>query len=89
MIDELGMVGFSVNQAIDFLPEAAWSIENLTQIPGAARSIDNLPLDDSLKLINTINMEAIMQKLGLNSDQVISGFKVIAPFFLKSFTNRK
>ncbi len=89
LIDELGMVGFSVNQAIDFLPEAAWSIENLTRIPGAARTINNLPLNDSLKLIDTINMEAIEQKIGLNSDQVKSGFEVIAPFFLKSFSNRK
>ena len=44
---ELKVVGFSVNQAIDFLPEAAWSIENLTRISGAARTIDNLPSDDS------------------------------------------
>ncbi len=89
LMDELIGAGFTANQAIDFLPEAAFDIAESTRSTVVAQSIDNLLLDSSFILLNTINLEAIEKKSGLNSQQVVSGFEVIAPFFLKSFLNRK
>ena len=89
LMDELGRVGFSINQAIDFLPEAVSSISASTKDPCVAQAIDNLLTDDSSHLLSTINMEVIVQKLGLNSELVMSGFRVITPFCLNSFLNRE
>ncbi len=87
LTDKLKNIGFSNNQIIDFLPEAASNIASSNQNKNSAYIINNLLLAESSYLLSTKNISNIMQKKGFSSDQVTSGFKVISPIFLKSFLN--
>ena len=85
--------GFSNNQVIDFLPEAASSIASLNKDKNSSYVISNLLLEESSYLLSPKNISNIANNKGLSSSQVMSGFRLIAPFFLnsflKSFSNSK
>ena len=89
LTDRLRSEGFTNNQLIDFLPEAASCIAISSKNKHSSYVISNLLLEESSDLLSPNNISQIAKKRGLSSDLVMSGFKVISPFFLKSFLNNK
>lgn len=79
LIEKLKDLGFSSDQARDFFPEAASNISFSAQFSGIEQTVNHLLSDTPSELIGTVHIEAIANKLGVNSEQVISGFGVILP----------
>ncbi len=88
LMDELERAGFSVNQSIDFLPEVASGIASTFQILGVEKTTNNLVSSNTNQLLHMLNIDEIVQKTGLNLNQVKSGFKVVTPFFYNHFKKR-
>lgn len=77
--EKLAGAGFSIDQAKQFLPEAASGIFNATQDAGAEQMITGLITGGPSKLISSINITEMASKLGMNSEQISSGLEAIAP----------
>ncbi len=89
LIDKLQDAGFSVNQVIDFLPEAASDIERTMCSSGSSESIDNSIPDNSEFFMNLHNVDLVEHKYGVSLEQVKKGFEIINPFFIETFLNRE
>ena len=77
--------GFTAEQASKFLPEAASSILNAYQHKEIELIISALEMDRPTKLLNTVNVNAIANNIGMSSEQVTAGFEVLAPVMSKAF----
>jgi hypothetical protein len=77
--------GFTAEQADKFLSEAASGILNAYQHKEIELIISALEMDKPTKLLNTVNVNAIANNTGMNSDQVTAGFDVLAPVMSKAF----
>lgn len=88
LMQKLEGAGFSVNQARDFLPEAAESILRSTQNTGIAQAITGL-LDDPAQLMDSINANEIVEKLKMRPERVASGFGVIIPVLSRALSQKR
>lgn len=71
--------GFSVEQAENFLPEAASGILESTKESGITQLIAGFTSGGSEKLLRDFDVEAIADKLGMDADQVSTGLVAIMP----------
>lgn len=72
-------VGFTTNQAREFLPETASGISGLTENSYIAEKIGDLLSGDSAALLGALNVGAMSEKVGIRPEQVMSGLKAITP----------
>ena len=79
--------GFSADQAKQFLPEAASGIVDATQGAGIQEMITGLISGGPSQLLSSINTDEIAAKLGMNSEQVSSGFEAITPILSQALSN--
>lgn len=85
LLDELIKAGFSVNQAIDFLPEIAFDIANATRVADQSEKVDAQHLNQSCMHFNAVNLQAVEQKTGLQHELVETGYHIVSPFFMSAF----
>jgi len=85
LINLLKHAGFSNNQILSFLGEAASCIATSNQHKSHTKIISNFVLLDSSDLLSEQNISKIANKVNIESGQVISGLKIILPLFLKSY----
>ena len=83
--ERLEIEGFTPEQARIFLPEAASGILNAFKYKEIEQIIAVLETEEPEKLLNAVNINAIAQNMGMNSDQVRSGFEVITPVMAMAF----
>ena len=86
--EKLTNTGFSVDQAEVFLPETATSIMQYIKNAHLEDVIKVLLSDDPSQILNSVDTGAIVNAMGINSDQVTTGFEAIAPVLSKVFTER-
>ena len=77
--------GFTAEQATKFLSEAASGILNAYKHKELELIISALEMDKPTKLLNTVNVNAIANNIGMSSEQVTAGFEVLAPIMSKEF----
>ena len=75
--------GFTAEQAAKFLSEAASGILNAYKHKELELIISALEMDKPTKLLNTVNVNAIANNIGMSSEQVTAGFEVLAPVMSK------
>ena len=83
--EQLQDSGFTEEQAGKFLSEAASGILNAYQHKEIEVIISALEMDNPARLLNTVNVNAIANNIGMSSDQVTRGFEVLAPVMSKAF----
>jgi len=88
LIEQLTVAGFSVDQATQFLPEAASGIANATQDTGVEQITSRLLSGDPSELFDSVNVAAIAAKLGIDSDLVTKGLAAIAPVLAKTLSQK-
>lgn len=81
--EKLEGVGFSIEQAQNFLPETATSILASGQNIDIAQAIRDLLSETPGQLLNSIDVDSISEKLDIHSNQVRSGLGAIAPVLSK------
>lgn len=86
-MEKLKEIGFTPDQASQFLPLAATEISESVNNSGATKIISDLMSDGPSSMIASLNIESLAQKLGMNSDQVGSGMNAIAPALTEIMTN--
>jgi len=86
--EKLKGVGFTANQAQQFLPETASGILCFIQNTGTDKIIKILLSDDPSQLLSSLNVDAIGKKLEMNFAQVTSGLEAIAPVMSQVFSQK-
>lgn len=81
-------VGFSVEQACQFLPDVSSIIIESTQQIGAFRTITCLLSGCHTQVPKIINVEAIAKSSVINVEQVITGLHVIAMVLLQAYSKK-
>lgn len=81
----LEQAGFSAEQARKFLPEASSGILKAFKHKEIDQIIAALETEEPEKLLNAVNVNAMAQNIGINYDQVTSGFEAISPLMAKAF----
>jgi len=82
LIDKLECIGFSVDQANNFLPEAGKAIDHAL----STGSIDFQALFNDVEmepLLNGFDVNTIATKIGIDASQVINGIMRIWPFLVQ------
>lgn len=87
-IEQLKVAGFSVDQAKQFLPEAASGILDSTQDTGVDQITKQFASGGPAELLSSVNVAAIAEKLGIDSDQVTTGLVAIAPVLAKAISQK-
>jgi len=72
-------VGFTADQILDFLPEAALGILDATQSITMYQAITCMQENNPAFLLRSINVDAMSHKLKMDSNQVEVGLCVVAP----------
>ncbi len=83
LIDKLECIGFSVDQANNFLPEAGKAIDHVL----STGHIDFQTLFSGVEmelLLNRFDVNMIATKIGIDASQVIHGMMCIWPFLVKT-----
>jgi len=88
LTEQLEGAGFSADQARQFLPEAASGILESAQGLDVADMSQQLIADSPSPLLSAINVDAIAEKLGMNSDLVTEGLAAIAPLLSQAFAQK-
>jgi hypothetical protein len=88
LIEQLKVAGFSVDQAKQFLPEAATGILDSTQDAGVEQITKRLLSGDPSELSGSVDIAAIAAKLGIDSDQVTKGLAAIAPILARVLSQK-
>ena len=86
LILQLQESGFSREQALRFLPEASTSILRAFHHKAIEEIIAAISMTEPSKLLNTVNTQAIAEKLGMNAYLIRSGFKTFAPAMARAFS---
>ena len=81
-------VGFSVEQACQFLPDVSSIIIESTQKKGAFRTITCLLSGDQRQVSKIIDVEVIAKSSAINVEQVIAGLHAIASVLLQVYSNK-
>ena len=79
--------GFTAEQADKFLLETTSGILNAYRHKEIELIISALEMDEPTKLLNTVNVNAIANNIGMSSEQVTAGFEILAPVMSKEFLN--
>ena len=77
--------GFSVDQALLFLPEAALGLCLSCRKTSEFQTIACLFTKSRYQMMRTIDIDQIGDSSGLEPDQVITGLHAIAPLLLQAF----
>lgn len=77
--------GFTAEQAGKLLPEAASGILKAYQHKDIELIISALEADEPTQLLDTVNINAIANNIGMHPDQVKTGFEVFAPLMSEAF----
>jgi len=88
LTEQLEGAGFSADQARQFLPEAASGIVDSAQGLDVAEIAQQLVSDGPSPFLSAINVDAIAEKLGINSDLVTKGLAAIAPVLSQAFAQK-
>lgn len=86
--EKLQEVGFSTDQASQFLPETASAIMQRVQDTGIEKTMAVLLSEEPTQLLNFNNIEDIAKKLGMNSVQVTTGLEAITPVMSKVLSQK-
>lgn len=81
-------VGFSVEQACQFLPDVSSIIIDSTQQIGAFRTITCLLSGCHSQVPKIIDVKAIAKSSAINVEQVITGLHVIAKVLLQAYSKK-
>lgn len=84
--EKLKAAGFSVDQARQFLPEIESSILDSVENSGVAKMITCLVSEEPSRMFSTSDINLMAIKLGMNSDQVMSGLEAIMPVMTRAFS---
>ena len=84
LIEQMTMARLSVDQATQFLPEAASGVLNSTQDTGVEQITTRLLSGDPSELSDSVNIAEIAAKLGIDSDLVAKGLAAIAAVLAKT-----
>jgi hypothetical protein len=86
LIDQLKGAGFSGYRAKQFLPEAATGILDTSQDTSIEQMTEQMVSGAPSQFLNSVNVEVIAEKLGMNSDQVTKGLAAITPVLAREFS---
>lgn len=86
LIDQLKGAGFSGYRARQFLPEAATGILDSSQDTSVEQMTEQMVSGAPSQFLNSVNVEVIAEKLGMNSDQVTKGLAAITPVLAREFS---
>lgn len=81
--------GFSIDQADNFLPEAALGIVESILKTSVFQTFSPLLSDYPCKSKITIDINTIAKKLDMSSGQVTSGLHAIAPILLQIYSQKR
>lgn len=81
--------GFSIDQADNFLPEAALGIVESILRTSVFQTFSPLLSDYPSKSKITIDINTIAKKLDMSSGQVTSGLHAIAPILLRIYSQKR
>lgn len=87
LTERLQAVGFTAEQASGFLTAAASGILHAFQHKDIEEIIATMGSDEPTKLLGSVNVSAIANKIGVNAYQVTTGFEAIMPDMAKAFLN--
>lgn len=87
--ERLVEIGFTNDQMVNFLPEAASRISYAAHKTGVFQTMSHLMSGREYELLRTIDVAAMAKKSGLNSYMLVSGFHAIAPVLLQAYTQRR
>lgn len=85
LTDKLVDAGFSAAQAKEFLPVTSSSIMHFIKNTDLEITIAIFMSDNPSQILNLINADVVASIMGMNSDQVTSGFEAIAPALSQAF----
>ncbi|MGB5396874.1 MAG: hypothetical protein WBN96_06970 [Gammaproteobacteria bacterium] len=83
---KLKSAGYSAEQIALFLPEVAAGMKAAVQKTAADDLITGLMSDGPAQLLNSIDVDAMSIKLGMNPGQIIIGVNAITPMLSQAFT---
>lgn len=86
--ESLKSIGFSNEQAVSFLPEAAMRIAYAAHKTGVFKTLSDLNSQQENQLTRTINVTEMANTSGMNTDMIASGFRAITPVLLQAYTQR-
>lgn len=86
LIDQLKGAGFSGYRARQFLPEAATGILDTSQDTSVEQMTKQMVSGAPSQFLNSVNIEVIAEKLGMNSEQVTKGLAAITPVLAREFS---
>lgn len=86
--EKLKGVGFTADQAQQFLPEMASGISCFIQNTGTDKIIKILLSDDPSQLLSALNVDVIGKNMSMNSAQVTLGIEAIAPVISQVFSQK-
>jgi lipase chaperone LimK len=86
LVDQLKGAGFSDYRAKQFLPEAATGILDSSQDTSVEQMTEQMVSGAPSQFLNSVNVEVIAEKLGMNSDQVTKGLAAITPVLAREFS---
>lgn len=87
LIGKLTSSGFDLDQAKQFLPEAA---SGLTEAAGKLdmnELMSGISSGDTSKLMSMVNIEAMASKLGMDASMVTTGLSSLLPSIVSAFTS--
>lgn len=88
LTDNLTSSGFSVEQAKQFLPEAASGIMSVSQNHGVDKLVTAFSSGQQDDLLSMVNIDNIASRVGIDVSQVISGFESIIPVITDYFSQK-
>lgn len=86
--ERLKSIGFSDDQTMKFLPEAASRIVYATQKSSVFQTIFCLMSGRDDQLLRAIDVDSMANKSGINTDLLASGLHAIAPVLLQAYSQR-
>ena len=86
--ESLKSIGFSNEQAVNFLPEAAMHIAYAVHKTGVFQTLSHLNSQQENQLTRSINVSEMANKSGMNTDMIALGFRAITPVLLQAYTQK-
>ena len=88
LMQRLVGVEFSLDQARQFLPEAALSLCLSSRKTSEFQTIASLFTKSHYQLLRNIDVDAIAKNTGIDSVQVTNGLHAIAPLLLQAYAKK-
>ncbi len=86
---KLESVGFTRDQARNFLPETATGISGLTENSYIAERMVDLLTTDTSALLSGLNVGAMSDRVGIQPAKVISGLQAITPLLNRILSDKR